>query len=164
MFLEILQTLIKVLLVFSILIIAFGLAFYILLSNSMGTNVSRMSSVKLKNVCCTDFANAVTIFFSFRSFILSLNQIQKSEKITLSIHFVSTFLVFLCARTLYLFDSLSEVSCIRTGKSFILFNSTDVIATNLFNDAGRNGFCWHIRSAILLCRIAITDNVFHFNL
>ena len=32
MFLEILQTLIKVLLVFSILIIAFGLAFYILLS------------------------------------------------------------------------------------------------------------------------------------
>lgn len=33
MFLEILQTLIKVLLVFSILIIAFGFAFYILLSN-----------------------------------------------------------------------------------------------------------------------------------
>jgi len=32
MFLEILQTLIKVLIVFSILIIAFGLAFYILLS------------------------------------------------------------------------------------------------------------------------------------
>lgn len=32
MFLEILQTLIKVLLIFSILIIAFGLAFYILLS------------------------------------------------------------------------------------------------------------------------------------
>lgn len=32
MFLEILQTLIKVLFVFSILIIAFGLAFYILLS------------------------------------------------------------------------------------------------------------------------------------
>jgi len=32
MFLEILQTLIKVLVVFSILIIAFGLAFYILLS------------------------------------------------------------------------------------------------------------------------------------
>lgn len=32
MFLEILQTLIKVLMVFSILIIAFGLAFYILLS------------------------------------------------------------------------------------------------------------------------------------
>ncbi|XP_055707282.1 transient receptor potential cation channel subfamily A member 1 isoform X3 [Phlebotomus papatasi] len=35
MFLEILQTLIKVLMVFSILIIAFGLAFYILLSNSL---------------------------------------------------------------------------------------------------------------------------------
>lgn len=34
MFLEILQTLIKVLLVFSILIIAFGLAFYIVLSKS----------------------------------------------------------------------------------------------------------------------------------
>lgn len=41
MFLEILQTLIKVLLVFSILIIAFGLAFYIVLSNSAKTNVSR---------------------------------------------------------------------------------------------------------------------------
>lgn len=34
MFLEILQTLIKVLMVFSILIIAFGLAFYIVLSKS----------------------------------------------------------------------------------------------------------------------------------
>lgn len=41
MFLEILQTLIKVLLVFSILIIAFGMAFYIVLSNSVNMNVSK---------------------------------------------------------------------------------------------------------------------------
>lgn len=39
MFLEILQTLIKVLMVFSILIIAFGFAFYILLSNVSITDV-----------------------------------------------------------------------------------------------------------------------------
>lgn len=39
MFLEILQTLIKVLMVFSILIIAFGLAFYILLSRVSTSNL-----------------------------------------------------------------------------------------------------------------------------
>lgn len=43
MFLEILQTLIKVLLVFSILIIAFGLAFFILLSNVTEQQPNHMS-------------------------------------------------------------------------------------------------------------------------
>ncbi|KAH8415460.1 hypothetical protein KR222_000199 [Zaprionus bogoriensis] len=43
MFLEILQTLIKVLLVFSILIIAFGLAFYILLSKIINAQANHLS-------------------------------------------------------------------------------------------------------------------------
>lgn len=47
MFLEILQTLIKVLMVFSILIIAFGLAFYILLSR-----VSRYGIIVCKILNC----------------------------------------------------------------------------------------------------------------
>nr|CAD7395372.1 unnamed protein product [Timema cristinae] len=49
MFLEILQTLIKVLIVFSILIIAFGLAFYILLSKVDTRHTSRLT----KEVLCT---------------------------------------------------------------------------------------------------------------
>lgn len=43
MFLEILQTLIKVLILFSILIIAFGLAFFILLSNIQETQTNHLS-------------------------------------------------------------------------------------------------------------------------
>lgn len=48
MFLEILQTLIKVLMLFSILIIAFGLAFYILLSK-VGSELNDFSYVNVKN-------------------------------------------------------------------------------------------------------------------
>lgn len=57
MFLEILQTLIKVLMVFSILIIAFGLAFYILLSSVRHPRCS-----KIVNILTKRFLGSTSVF------------------------------------------------------------------------------------------------------
>lgn len=65
MFLEILQTLIKVLIVFSILIIAFGLAFYILLS---GVSMIKEFKVKRSNIYKSRKKNCV--FFSGKPFVI----------------------------------------------------------------------------------------------
>lgn len=73
MFLEILQTLIKVLLIFSILIIAFGLAFYILLSR-----VSLLPPMSLVNIIHKKNVQKTHVFFFRQGNHLSFSTVPMS--------------------------------------------------------------------------------------
>lgn len=87
MFLEILQTLIKVLLIFSILIIAFGLAFYILLSrgNHLSFNNVPMSLIRI-------FSMMLGEIDFLGTYVQPFNLIQDAEQRWLPLP-LTTFLV-----------------------------------------------------------------------
>lgn len=73
MFLEILQTLIKVLLVFSILIIAFGLAFYILLSKVTQPGPNHMSFTTIPLSLLRTFSMMLGLYRFLNRFLKDFN-------------------------------------------------------------------------------------------
>lgn len=135
MFLEILQTLIKVLLLFSILIAAFGLAFYILLSRvshvKYGFNMFHCISICMSNrwmifMCCTEM--------------------QDEKYYLLRLQYLLLFFFFY-ARIIFKF--ICFFPDIWLGPSFIVQHDTDVFVADFCDDAGRNRSARNLHTTIV---------------